>query len=1008
MAVPFERSIICPVLIGRTAQLDALERRIALARDGQGQVALIAGDAGVGKSRLVAEARARAVEQEFAVFQGHCFEPDRALPYAPLLDLLRAFLATHLVDEIADALGPSAAEIAKLLPELADILPDAIPTLTLAPEQEKRRCFLALTQFFTRFAARQPLLVIIEDLHWSDDTSLEWLLIFARRVVSAPTVLVLTYRGDELHAGLAHLLASLDRERLADEIRLRPLNKAEVDALLQVIFDQRRPIRADFLSALYMLTEGNPFFIEEILKSLIAAGDIFYAHGQWDRKPLGELNIPRTIQIAVRQRADQLHQDAKRVLMLAAVVGRRFDFDLLQRLTSHDETTLLELIKSLIAAQLVVEESAETFAFRHALTREALYSDLLARERRTLHGAIAAALELVTQARASEARDLGVADLAYHFYEAALWPKAFEYAQLAGTQSQQLYAPRAAIEHLSRAILAAQQLGLQPPAAVYSDRARMYAILGAFDAAQADYQAALQHAQSSGDRRAEWQALLDIGFLWAARDYSTMGEYLDRALALARSLKDPITLAHSLNRVGNWHLFIEQPREALRYHQEALTLFQAANDRPGLAATYDLLGVTHIMGGDIPVGVEHYQQAITRFRALGDLQGLSSSLAAISMRGASYPWGASVWPLDDAEACIRDGEEALRVARQIDWRTGEAGALVYLSFGHGPRGEYMLALYRAQAAFDIAHEIEHRVWLVGAQIALGALALDLLGLTAARDHLEAGLALARQLGSFFVRNAAGFLVSTCIAQRDFARAEAVLADTLDQATPMETQGQRATWCARAELALAASDPVLALQIVDRLIASAAHAERYGAGCIPRLWQLRGEALIALSRADEAEVALLAADAGALARGLLPLRWRIQASLGRLYQSQGRRKQAEIAFATARAIVENLAAAVPDSDLHAVFLRSTAALIPRPPALTPRRVTKSAYDGLTEREREIATLIALGLSNQEIADALVLSERTVATHVSNILAKLDYTTRAQIAVWASEKGLTKLQ
>jgi DNA-binding CsgD family transcriptional regulator len=1002
MAVPFEHSIVCPVLIGRAPQLDALERRIALARDEHGQVALIVGEAGIGKSRLVAETRARAVEHGFAIFQGRCFEPDRALPYAPLLDLLRAFLAAHIVDEIADALGSSAAELAKLLPKLADILPNSIPNPILAPEQEKRRCFQALTQFFTRSATRQPLLIIIEDLHWSDDTSLELLLILARRVASAPIFLVLTYRGNEVQPGLAHMLASLDRERLADEIRLTALDEAEVDAMLRVIFDQRRPIRSDFLSALYTLTEGNPFFIEEILKSLITAGDIFYTRGRWDRKPLGELNIPRTVQLAVRQRADRLHPDAKRLLTLATVVGRRFDFDLLQRLTGHDETTLLELMKSLISAQLVVEESAETFAFRHALTREALYSDLLARERRTLHGAIAATLELIAQAH-----DISMADLAYHFYEAALWAKALEYAQLAGAQAQRLYAPRAAIEHLSRAIVAAQQLGVQPTSAVYCDRARMYATLGAFDAAQADYQAALRYAQSSGDRQAEWQALLDTGFLWAARDYSTMGEYLDRALALARSLNDPITLGHSLNRVGNWHLVVEQPREALRYHQEALALFQAANDRRGLAETFDLLGVTHMMGDDIPAGVAQYQQAVALFRDLGDLQGLSSSLAVLSLRGASYPWSATVWPIVAAADCIRDGEEALWIARRIDWRAGEATALMYLAFGHGPRGEYRHALERARAAGEIAQEIDNSVCMVGALVALGAIALDLLALDLARRHLEHALALGRELGSFFTQIATGLLASVCIAQRDFARAEELLANALDPDTAMETRGQRLAWCARAELALAIGDPTLALQVVDRLIASAANVAAYGEGCVPRLWNLRGAAL-ALDHPSEAEVALLAADTGALARGLSPIRWRIQASLGRLYQAQGRRKHADSAFATARAIVEDLAAAVPDSDLRAAFLRSTAALIPRPLAPTPRRATKSAYDGLTEREREIATLIARGLSNHEIAKALVLSERTVATHVSNILAKLDYSTRAQIAAWASEKGLAKPQ
>jgi DNA-binding CsgD family transcriptional regulator len=492
--------------------------------------------------------------------------------------------------------------------------------------------------------------------------------------------------------------------------------------------------------------------------------------------------------------------------------------------------------------------------------------------------------------------------------------------------------------------------------------------------------------------------------LWASRDYSTMGDYLLRALDQARRLDDPITLGQSLNRVGNWHLIVEQPREALRYHQEALQLFQAASDQRGLAATYDLLGATHVMGGDIPAGVEHYEQAIVLFRELSDLQGLVSSLMTFSMRGASYMWGTTVWPMVDAAAFIRDGEEALRIAQQIGWRAGEANALIYLAFGHGPRGQYARAIECAQAALEIARDIEHGVWLVGAYTALGAIALDLLALDQARDQLERAFALAHELGTFFVRNVAGVLVSTCVAQRDFARAEAVLAVTLDRDTPMEMQGQRSIWCARAELALAAGDRALALQIVERLIGSAEHAEDYGAGCVPRLWHVRGETLAALGQAANAETAFLAAEVGASRLGLAPIHWRIQASLGRVYQSQGRRQQAEAAFASARALVKALAAAVPEGDLHEAFVHSTTMLIPRPPTPTPRRATKQAYAGLTAREREIAAMIAQGQSNRDIAEALVLSEYTVARHVSNILAKLNVASRAQIAAWAVEKGL----
>ena len=147
------------------------------------------------------------------------------------------------------------------------------------------------------------------------------------------------------------------------------------------------------MDSLYTLTEGNPFFIEEILKSLIAGGELVFTDGRWVGRPANELHIPRNIQDAVHQRIVRLSEAAREILTIASVAGQRFDFTLLQQLTHHDEQQLLALMKELIAAQLVIEESADQFAFRHALTRQAIYTDLLARERRALHKAIAETME---------------------------------------------------------------------------------------------------------------------------------------------------------------------------------------------------------------------------------------------------------------------------------------------------------------------------------------------------------------------------------------------------------------------------------------------------------------------------------------------------------------------------------------------------------------------------------------------------------------------------------------
>jgi len=393
VTIAFGKPVVCPVLVGRAASLESLNHLLDEARSGVGQTALVAGEAGIGKSRLVGEAKARAASLGVLLLQGNCFEPDQSLPYAPFVDLLRTLLTTVPPGNVADFLGSAASPLVRLLPEIDQLLLGIVPMPGLEPEQEKRRLFHALTQVFTQLSAKQPLLVIVEDLHWGDEASLEFVLHLARRIAEQPTLLLLTYRSDELHPALSHFLAQLDRERLASELTLPRLTLGETDTMIRAIFDQQRPVRAEFLNSIHELTDGNPFFVEEVLKSLIATGDIFYADGRWDRRPVDVLQIPRSIRDAVRRRTAQLSPEAQRVLAVAAVAGQRCDFALLQHLTHLDEAQLLLVVKELIAAQLVVEESAEQVAFRHALTRQAVYSGLLARERRSLHRSIAEALE---------------------------------------------------------------------------------------------------------------------------------------------------------------------------------------------------------------------------------------------------------------------------------------------------------------------------------------------------------------------------------------------------------------------------------------------------------------------------------------------------------------------------------------------------------------------------------------------------------------------------------------
>jgi DNA-binding CsgD family transcriptional regulator len=567
-----------------------------------------------------------------------------------------------------------------------------------------------------------------------------------------------------------------------------------------------------------------------------------------------------------------------------------------------------------------------------------------------------------------------------------------------------MYAPHAAIEQFTRALDAAHHLGRVAAPKLYLARGQANETLGEFEQARADYERALEIARSVHDQSTEWQSLIALGFLWAGRDYTQVGTYYQQALELARSTNDPLILAHSLNRLGNWHLNTEQPLEALRYHQEALVTFQRVNDQHGLAETFDLLGMANYLGGDVIQGTAYYQQAIALFQQLGDREGRVSSLAQLAVACGSDLMGPTLLTLSFTES-RHYGEQALKVAREIGQRSAEAFTLFNLGLVLGTRGEYTQALAMAQEGLSIAEQIEHRQWLTYGHWIFGAMYFDLLDLPTAQQHLEQALALAREIGSgYWMRLVSGLLALVFLAQQDVTGAESILTTAPGPDAPPQTIGQWLVWYARAELAQAKGHAGLALEIVDQLSASTSNLPRIHRN--PRLSKMRGEALAALGRGAEAEAALQAAQETARAQGLRPALWRIAVALGKFYQTQARREEAEQSFSTARALIEELVANIPNEHLREHFLAQATTMLPQKRALTPGRAARQAYGGLTAREREVAGLIAQGKTNRAMAEQLVLSERTVEGHVTNILTKLGCTTRTQIATWALEKGLAR--
>jgi len=1007
----FPSPMTCPVAIGRAQELTTLRSLVERVAGGVGQVALISGEAGIGKSRLVAETKAYAAAHRFLILEGQCFQTDSAAPYAPLLDLFRAYfarLAHGPTLSPADPVPMFAAALSRLLPELALAIPalavnPASPAVD--PEEEKRQIFASISHFVAEQATQCPVLLVVEDVHWCDDLSLELLLRLARRCQQTPLLLLVTYRSEDVSSRLRGWLAQLDREHLAQEYLLRDLSRADVEMMLRAMLDGPQKIDADLLDTLYSRSEGNPFFVEELLKSLMTAGELVCVADVWKRISQ-RAPTPRSVQEAVQQRTMYLSADAKRLIMLAAVAGRRFNGALLQEILGCDDERFLSLLKEVVAAQLIIEETADQFAFRHALTQEAIVAELLLRERQGAHRSLAQALErLITTS--PTARERYLEDLATHCYEAGLWEQALAYAQEAGKRALALYAHQVAIMRFTQAEEAAHRLTLTTPLPdLCLARGQAYETLGDFERARSDYERALDVARAEQDRVKEWQSMIAIGFLWTGHDYEQAGIWLRAALALAEQLDDPALRARSFNLLGNWLVNIGRIQEALDAHQMALTLYQTLAARRGVAETLEMLGMTLFFMGDTASAVrDYYGRAIEVYRSLGDRQGLSSVLAMRFLDVAAETIETTYSGLLPREECQRDAEEALRLARQTNSSSGQAFVEMAIAYTLTSFGDIGPAFAHAQEALRIGASIEHQEWIVGARGVMGLLYLLLLDPDTAASYLEAAVADAQAMGSaIHLKVLAPYLAQSYLLKRDFSRAAATLEVTMPRdKTPgnfFERQVSR-IW---GELALAQGDAAYALAVAEQLLASAPGAARPQP--IPHLLALKGDALLALKRLDEAAEALEEAKLGAQQRQAPSILWRIHASLGRVYRLLRRMDDAQREYAVARSLIQQLATTIDDAPLRERFLHAAFRLLPAEKPTSARDGVRQAFGGLTPREREVAALIAQGKTSREIADLLVVSERTAETHVSNILSKLGFTARAQIAAWAVEHGLSR--
>ena len=660
-------------LVGREQEVGLLLERWEQVKEGRGQEVLLIGEAGIGKSRLVQ------VLKEYVAGEAHARIESRCLPYYqnsafyPVIDHLQQLLFKK-EDSPEEKLGKlkralvgaqHAVPLQEAVPLFASLLslplPDRYPPLNLTPQRQKQKTMEALLAWLMKEAEKQPVLRIVEDLHWVDPSTLEYLSLLVEQVPTARIFTLLTFRPDfsPPWTGRAHLT----------QITLNRLNRTQVEVMVERVTGGKA-IPAEVLQQLVARTDGVPLFVEELTKMVLESGLLTEQEGYYELTgPLPPLAIPTTLQDSLMARLDRLGT-VKEVAQLGATLGREFTYELLHAVSPLDEATLQRELDKLVEAELIYQRGLPPqtrYFFKHALIQEAAYQSLLKSKRQQYHQKIAQILEEQFAETVETQPEL----LAHHYTEASLIVQALPYWQKAGQIARQHSANVEAIGHLTKGLELLKTLPDTP------ERAQQ----------ELDLQTTLAPA------------------LIATKGYASTE--VEKAYARARELCQQVGETPQLFPVlrGLWEFYEVQGKlpMARELGEQLLILAQSLQDPSLLLVAHDVLADTLLWLGEFAPAQVHSEQGIALYdqqhRTLAFLYG------GYDPGVACLCWGAwTLWYLGYPDQALQRSHEALTLAQELSQPHSLAFALAWTGALHNFRREGQVAQERAELAMTLSRE----------------------------------------------------------------------------------------------------------------------------------------------------------------------------------------------------------------------------------------------------------------------------------------------------------------
>ena len=957
--------------VGRQRELGELVSALDDTFAGRGKMVMLVGEPGIGKTRIAQELAAIAEQRGAQVLWGRCYEGEGAPPYWPWVQPIRAYIQERDPEHVSSVMGTGASDIAEIVPQLRQKLPDLNPPPALEPESARFRLFDSLTTFLKNASKTQPLVLIVDNLHWADTSSLLLLEFLAPELGHSHILVLGTYRDVEVsrHHPLSQTLGNLIREQLFQRVQLRGMNLEEVGQFIEITAEGSVP--SEIADAVHSRTEGNPLFVTEVVRLLKQEG---FEDGQvWD------VRIPEGIRDVIGRRLSGLSEECNRVLTTASVIGREFGLQQLDRLVDDlSEDELLGVLEEASEAFVVEEVQGELglYRFTHALMQQTLASELSTTRRVRTHALIAQVLEkLYGSSSAAHAEEL-----AHHYHEASAMigsERMVYYSLLAGERALAAYAWEDAQAHFERALAGKQGQAMD------AETASIVSRLGHAQVALA------QHEQASANLQRAFAYYAEVGDV--IRGVATVEYPHNQPLLML--MKD--TLAQALDIVPAGSL--QSARLLCSYGQSV-----------------------GLRGNGYEKGRKALEKSLAIARREGDIAlEMRVMAASANVDGMHMKWQQSLEKsLRALELSTQVDDDLIDKLRAHSWACQSSFAI-----GDPKRaGEHSAEMY------VIAESLRNVYWLeqaLGRRRVLAYLSGDWEALHALGDRYANGvsnavLAMALyQTGEFDKGKAymdavigrgtrtdmTGALRSLVAACFHYISGEADLLTEVEAAAGDAIANPELwpnyAWDAQAALALVAvlrHEASSAAEQYSVLEPYANTVTRDVAICADRLLGLLAQTMGNLNQA-----AAHFEDALDFCRkaGYRPdLAWSCYDYANMLIGADSKPAPIDVRERVSSLIEEALALST-ELGMKPLMERVIGLKL----QIEAQPAPKPTYpDGLTEREVEVLRLVATGRSNREIGEQLFIALNTVARHVSNIFSKTDSSNRAEAATYANQHDL----